>query len=229
MEEYTGVTCPGTLVARMTSTVLTEEALVVSHWGMLRDCFTQEITSTIILTEAIAAPGDAKIIMAGTITAEPTEPGTKVAAATGPTTTVAATTVTVTTGTTVAAMSVVAPALHLKEILRHRLVVDQGEIVIADKENPRLHGVEAQEATATVTGRQAVEEWSLAEVDKGNLLHHGVAQEVVATVTGRQEWSQAEEERTAARQEAARVDPRREPKGVRLPKAEPDVEAETKR
>lgn len=161
----------------MTSTVLTEEVLVASHWGMLRDCFTQEITSTIILTEAIAAPGDIEITTTGTITAEPTEPGTKAEAATGPMTTVAATTVTVTTGTTVAAMSVVAPALHLKEILRHRLVVDQGEIVIADKENPRLHGVEAQEATATVTVRQAVEEWSLAEVDKERVLLVRVRQE----------------------------------------------------
>ena len=65
-------------------------------------------------------------------------------------------------------------------------------------------------------------------MDRGNLHHLGVAQEAVVTVTVRQEWSQAEEEKAAARQEAAKADPQKEPRGVHLPTAEPDAEAETK-
>jgi hypothetical protein len=107
--------------------------------------------------------------------------------------------------------------------------MDQGEIVVAEKEILHLHGVVAQEETVAAIVHRVAVELTLAEADRENHLHHGVgAPEVEVTVIGRQEWSQAEEEKAAARQEAAKADPQKEPRGAHLPTAEPDVEAETK-
>jgi len=200
---------------------------------MLQDITIQEIISIITQTEAIAAPGDIEImdgtIMVGIITIEQTETGTRAVAVTGPMTAVAVTTATAIPGTTGAAMNVVAPVLRLKEILRLHGEMDQEEIVVAEKEILHLHGVVAQEETVAAIVHRVAVELTLAEADRENHLHHGVvAQEVEVTVTGRQEWSQAEEEKAAARQEAAKADPQKEPRGVHLPTAEPDAEAETK-